>query len=93
MGISLNGGIPKTPQKWWFLVGNPWLLGATILGNPQMAPILKGFPATIFPAGGVNVGTLPTVGRTGRLKQTGGAERWQKLHVDQSHIHTYIVYW
>ena len=29
MGVSLNGGTPKTPQN------NQWLLGTTILGNPH----------------------------------------------------------
>ena len=39
MGVSLNGGTPKTLQNdhfWIFLVGKPWLLGTTILGNPHI---------------------------------------------------------
>ena len=36
MSVSLNGGTPKTPKKRQFLVGNPWLLGTTILGNPHI---------------------------------------------------------
>jgi len=36
MGVSLNGGTPKHPHTWSFLVGKPWLLGTTILGNPHI---------------------------------------------------------
>ena len=36
MGVSLNGGTPKTPQNDHFYEENPWLLGTTILGNPDM---------------------------------------------------------
>ena len=41
MGVSLNGGTPKTPQNDNRKKENPWLLGTTILGNPH---ILKGGP-------------------------------------------------
>ena len=36
VGVSLNGGTPKTPEKGSVLVGKPWLLGITILGNPHV---------------------------------------------------------
>ena len=36
MRVSLNGGTPKTPQNDDFYRKTPWLLGITILGNPQM---------------------------------------------------------
>ena len=36
MGVSLNGGTPKTPQNDHFTEENPWLLGTTILGNPHL---------------------------------------------------------
>jgi len=45
MGVSLNGGTPKTPQVMIILVGvYPWLLGTSILGTPHM-----GGPVMIFP--------------------------------------------
>ena len=39
MGVSLNGGAPKTPQNdHFFSMKNPCLLGKpTILGNPLLA--------------------------------------------------------
>ena len=36
MGVSLNGGTPKTPQNDHFLKEKPWLLGTTILGKPHI---------------------------------------------------------
>ena len=36
MGVSLNGGTPKTPQRIIFSRENPWLLGTTVLGNPRI---------------------------------------------------------
>ena len=37
MGVSWNGGtLNLHPKCWSFLVGKPWLLGTTILGNPHM---------------------------------------------------------
>ena len=37
MGVSLNGGTPKTSQVLIiFSRKTPWLLGITILGNPLM---------------------------------------------------------
>ena len=39
MGVSLNGGTPKTPQQPKMVIfsrKNPWLLGTTILGTPHM---------------------------------------------------------
>ena len=39
MGVSLNGGTPKTPQNdhLEFLVGKPMVVGYHILGNPLMS--------------------------------------------------------
>ena len=37
VGVSLNGGTPKTPQYDHFSLENPWLLGKPpILGNPHV---------------------------------------------------------
>ena len=36
MGVSLNGGTPKTPQNDHFYWENQWLLGTPILGNTHM---------------------------------------------------------
>ena len=53
MGVSSNGGTPKTPQNDHFWQENPWVLGSTILGNPhiyipgtQMTLVLNGFRAS-----------------------------------------------
>ena len=45
MGVSLNGGIPETPQVMIiFNRENPWLLGTTILGNPH---IVNAYPTEL----------------------------------------------
>ena len=36
MGVSLNGGTPRTPQNDHFQQENQWLFGTTILGNPHL---------------------------------------------------------
>ena len=36
MGVSLNGGTPKTPKNDHFSKEKPWLLGTPFLGNPQI---------------------------------------------------------
>ena len=44
MGVSLNGGTPKTPQVLIIFSRSekPWLLGTTTLGNPHMFYLKKG---------------------------------------------------
>ena len=36
VGVSLNGGTPKTPEMIIFSRKTPWLLGTTILGNTHV---------------------------------------------------------
>ena len=50
MAVSLNGGAPKTPPKWSFLVGKPMgLLGKpTILGNTLILPGTFGASHRVF---------------------------------------------
>ena len=41
-GCFLQWWYPQNTPKCFILLVNPWLLGTTILGNPQLAPIDKG---------------------------------------------------
>ena len=40
-GCFLKWWYPQKAPKWSFLVGKPWLLGTTILGNPHMGIIIN----------------------------------------------------
>ena len=44
MGVSLNGGTPKTPPKWSFLVGKPMVVGYHQVRKPPYGFPPKGVP-------------------------------------------------
>ena len=61
MGVSLKGGIPKTPQN----EENPWLLGTTILGNPHLVDFF--FANISFAPGVANSSAASAVVAVGSL--------------------------